>query len=181
MKKVNEILDEMTVRRIYHIVEGYVYRYTKKYKIDLTRISREDIIQDNVVIYLESLTSSYRVRQLRFDQYYTNLTKQLGIPIDINIDDIDIRVNDLCDNIVIMSECRDTVDEVLKTLQPRKETIIRKYYGIGDETCQTLVEIGRQINLSGGRTSMLKKNALLNLRHPSRSKRLKDYLEFFNE
>ena len=181
MKKVNEILDEMTVRRIYHIAEGYVDRYTKKYKIDSTRISREDIIQDNIVIYLETLTSSYRVRQLRFDQYYTNLTKQLDVPSEINIDDIDIRVNNLCDNIVIMNECRDTIDEVLKTLQPRKETIIRKYYGIGDETRQTLVEIGRQINTSDGYASRLKNNALLNLRHPSRSKRLKDYLDFFNE
>lgn len=180
MKTVKYINDKDNGLCLYGIIDSIVDRYTKKYKIDLTRVSREDIVQDNVVIYLETMNDTRTARYMRFKKYYKELSEQLNISPEINIDDIDIPVNSLY-NAIMLNDCRDKIDKILKTLAPYKETVIRKYYGIGPETSHTMVEVGHQLNISREYASRIKGKALRSLRHPSRSKRLKDYLEFFNE
>ena len=66
---------------------------------------------------------------------------------------------------------------VLDTLTPREEKVIRLRYGIDDSRPRTLEEVGREFNVTRERIRQIEAKALRKLRHPSRSKRLKEYLE----
>ena len=62
-------------------------------------------------------------------------------------------------------------------MEPREAEIIRLYYGIGREESLTLDEIGEQYGLTRERIRQIKEKALRRLRHISRSRRLRPYLE----
>ena len=66
---------------------------------------------------------------------------------------------------------------VLDTLTPREEKVLRLRYGIDDGRPRTLEEVGKEFNVTRERIRQIEAKALRKLRHPSRSKRLKDYLE----
>ena len=66
---------------------------------------------------------------------------------------------------------------VLDTLTPREEKVLRLRYGIDDGKPRTLEEVGKEFNVTRERIRQIEAKALRKLRHPSRSKRLKDYLE----
>ena len=66
---------------------------------------------------------------------------------------------------------------VLDTLTPREEKVIRLRYGIDDGKPRTLEEVGREFNVTRERIRQIEAKALRKLRHPSRSKKLKDFLE----
>ena len=66
---------------------------------------------------------------------------------------------------------------VLDTLTPREEKVLRLRYGIDDGKPRTLEEVGREFNVTRERIRQIEAKALRKLRHPSRSKRLKDFLE----
>ena len=66
---------------------------------------------------------------------------------------------------------------VLDTLTPREEKVIRLRYGIDDGHPRTLEEVGREFNVTRERIRQIEAKALRKLRHPSRSKKLKEYLD----
>ena len=66
---------------------------------------------------------------------------------------------------------------VLDTLTPREERVLRLRYGIDDGKPRTLEEVGREFNVTRERIRQIEAKALRKLRHPSRSKKLKDFLE----
>ncbi|MBQ8407135.1 MAG: RNA polymerase sigma factor RpoD [Clostridia bacterium] len=66
---------------------------------------------------------------------------------------------------------------VLDTLTPREEKVLRLRYGIDDGKPRTLEEVGKEFNVTRERIRQIEAKALRKLRHPSRSKRLKDFLE----
>ena len=66
---------------------------------------------------------------------------------------------------------------VLDTLTPREEKVLRLRYGIDDGKPRTLEEVGREFNVTSERIRQIEAKALRKLRHPSRSKKLKDFLE----
>lgn len=66
---------------------------------------------------------------------------------------------------------------VLDTLTPREEKVLRLRYGIDDGRPRTLEEVGKEFNVTRERIRQIEAKALRKLRHPSRSKRLKDFLE----
>ena len=66
---------------------------------------------------------------------------------------------------------------VLDTLTPREEKVLRLRYGIDDGKPRTLEEVGREFNVTRERIRQIEAKALRKLRHPSRSKKLKDFLE----
>ena len=66
---------------------------------------------------------------------------------------------------------------VLDTLTPREEKVIRLRYGIDDGKPRTLEEVGKEFNVTRERIRQIEAKALRKLRHPSRSKKLKDFLE----
>ena len=66
---------------------------------------------------------------------------------------------------------------VLDTLTPREEKVLRLRYGIDDGRPRTLEEVGKEFNVTRERIRQIEAKALHKLRHPSRSKKLKDFLE----
>ena len=66
--------------------------------------------------------------------------------------------------------------EVLKTLTPREEKELRLRFGIEDGRTRTLEEVGKEFNVTRERIRQIEAKALRKLRHPSRSKKLKDFL-----
>ncbi len=66
---------------------------------------------------------------------------------------------------------------VLDTLTPREEKVLRLRYGIDDSRPRTLEEVGKEFNVTRERIRQIEAKALRKLRHPSRSKKLKDFLE----
>ena len=67
--------------------------------------------------------------------------------------------------------------DVLKTLTPREEKVLRLRFGLDDGRQRTLEEVGKEFNVTRERIRQIEAKALRKLRHPSRSKKLKDYLE----
>ena len=66
--------------------------------------------------------------------------------------------------------------EVLSTLTPREEKVLRLRFGIEDGHTRTLEEVGKEFNVTRERIRQIEAKALRKLRHPSRSKKLKDFL-----
>ena len=66
---------------------------------------------------------------------------------------------------------------VLDTLTPREEKVLRLRFGLDDGRARTLEEVGREFNVTRERIRQIEAKALRKLRHPSRSKKLKDYLD----
>ena len=72
---------------------------------------------------------------------------------------------------------REQLQEVLHTLTPREEKVIRLRFGLEDGQAHTLEEVGKEFNVTRERIRQIEAKALRKLRHPSRSKKLKDFLD----
>ncbi len=72
---------------------------------------------------------------------------------------------------------REQLMEVLHTLTPREEEVLKLRFGLVDGKTSTLEEVGKVFNITRERIRQIEAKALRKLRHPSRSKRLKDYLD----
>ncbi len=71
---------------------------------------------------------------------------------------------------------KEQLQEVLSTLTPREEKVLKLRFGLEDGRTRTLEEVGREFNVTRERIRQIEAKALRKLRHPSRSKRLKDFL-----
>lgn len=72
---------------------------------------------------------------------------------------------------------KEELEEVLKTLTDREAKVLKLRFGLEDGRMRTLEEVGRDFNVTRERIRQIEAKALRKLRHPSRSKRLKDFLE----
>ncbi len=72
---------------------------------------------------------------------------------------------------------REQLGDILRTLSPREEMVLRLRFGLEDGKTRTLEEVGKEFNITRERIRQIEAKALRKLRHPSRSKHLKDYLE----
>ena len=72
---------------------------------------------------------------------------------------------------------KEQLADVLKTLTPREEKVLRLRFGLEDGRPRTLEEVGKEFNVTRERIRQIEAKALRKLRHPSRSKKLKDFLE----
>ncbi len=72
---------------------------------------------------------------------------------------------------------REQLCEVLHTLTPREEHVLTLRFGLKDGRTRTLEEVGKEFNITRERIRQIEAKALRKLRHPSRSKRLRDYLD----
>ena len=72
---------------------------------------------------------------------------------------------------------REQVDEVLDTLTDREENVLRLRFGLDDGKMRTLEDVGKVFNVTRERIRQIEAKALRKLRHPSRSKQLKDFIE----
>ena len=78
---------------------------------------------------------------------------------------------------VLVSNLQDQTRRVLKTLTPREEQVLKMRFGVGDGSEHTLEEVGRSFNVTRERIRQIESKALRKLRHPSRAKKLKPFLE----
>lgn len=72
---------------------------------------------------------------------------------------------------------KEQLEDVLNTLSPREEKVLRLRFGLDDGRSRTLEEVGQVFGVTRERIRQIEAKALRKLRHPSRSKKLKDYLE----
>jgi RNA polymerase primary sigma factor len=77
----------------------------------------------------------------------------------------------------IQSSLRDSISEVLASLTPREERIVRMRFGLGMTTDHTLEEVGQTFSVTRERIRQIEAKALRKLKHPSRSRALRGYLE----
>jgi RNA polymerase primary sigma factor len=77
----------------------------------------------------------------------------------------------------VYASLRDATDEVLQSLTPREAKVLRMRFGIEMNTDHTLEEVGKQFDVTRERIRQIEAKALRKLRHPSRSERLRSFLE----
>lgn len=78
---------------------------------------------------------------------------------------------------VIVSNLKEQTNKVLRTLTPREEQVLKMRFGVGDGAEHTLEEVGRSFNVTRERIRQIESKALRKLRHPSRSKKLRPFLD----
>ena len=87
------------------------------------------------------------------------------------------------DNVPVPAEAaaftllREQLDEVLGTLTDREQKVLKLLFGLEDGRARTLEEVGKEFKVTRERIRQIEAKALRKLRHPSRSRKLKDYLE----
>ena len=72
---------------------------------------------------------------------------------------------------------KEQTEHVLRTLTPREEQVIKMRFGVGDGTEHTLQEVGQHFAVTRERIRQIEAKALRKLRHPSRSQRLRAFLD----
>jgi RNA polymerase primary sigma factor len=79
---------------------------------------------------------------------------------------------------VINSNLQEQTNSVLATLSPREEKVLRMRFGIGEKSDHTLEEVGQSFDVTRERIRQIEAKALRKLRHPSRNKKLKSFVEY---
>ena len=120
-----------------------------------------------------------RVREiLKISQEPVSLETPIGEEEDSHLGDF---IQD--DNVPVPAEAasftllREQLVEVLGTLTEREQKVLRLRFGLDDGRARTLEEVGKEFNVTRERIRQIEAKALRKLRHPSRSRKLKDYLE----
>ncbi|MCR4815507.1 MAG: RNA polymerase sigma factor RpoD [Lachnospiraceae bacterium] len=120
-----------------------------------------------------------RVREiLKISQEPVSLETPIGEEEDSHLGDF---IQD--DNVPIPADAaaatllREQLDEVLSTLTDREQKVLRLRFGLDDGRQRTLEEVGREFNVTRERIRQIEAKALRKLRHPSRSRKLRDYLD----
>ena len=72
---------------------------------------------------------------------------------------------------------KEQLDEVLSTLTEREQKVLRLRFGMSDGRARTLEEVGKEFDVTRERIRQIEAKALRKLRHPSRSRKLRDYLD----
>lgn len=154
---------------------------------------------------IANLESKYIGEGLEFDQCISKIAKELGMPAEYVEYCMLLKVNYLStsslntpvgeeestelmelvpiedetsvEDIVMMGNLRESLDEVLLTLTDREQKVLRLRFGMDDGRARTLEEVGKEFNVTRERIRQIEAKALRKLRHPSRSRKLKDYLE----
>jgi RNA polymerase primary sigma factor len=78
----------------------------------------------------------------------------------------------------LSSDLKDQIAHILRTLNPREERVVRMHFGLQNGSEHTLEEVGKSFDLTRERMRQIEAHALRKLRHPSRSERLKPFLNF---
>ena len=164
-----------TIRIPVHMVEtiNKLVRVSRQLLQELGREPTPEEIAERMEIPVE------RVREiLKISQEPVSLETPIGEEEDSHLGDF---IQD--DNVPVPAEAaaftllKEQLVEVLGTLTEREQKVLRLRFGLDDGRARTLEEVGREFNVTRERIRQIETKALRKLRHPSRSRKLKDYLD----
>lgn len=164
-----------TIRIPVHMVET-INKLTRVSRILLQTLGREPTPAE---IAEEMGVSEERVREIqKIAQDPVSLETPIGEEEDSHLGDFieDDRAVTPSDS-VSSTMLKETLITVLSSLTPREEKVLRLRYGVDDGRPRTLEEVGKEFNVTRERIRQIEAKALRKLRHPSRSKHLKDFLD----
>ena len=164
-----------TIRIPVHMVEtiNKLIRVSRQLLQELGREPTPEEIAEEMEMPVE------RVREiLKISQEPVSLETPIGEEEDSHLGDF---IQD--DNVPVPAEAaaftllQDQLNEVLQTLTDREQKVLRLRFGLDDGRARTLEEVGKEFNVTRERIRQIEAKALRKLRHPSRSRKLKDYLD----
>ena len=164
-----------TIRIPVHMVEtiNKLVRVSRQLLQELGREPTPEEIAEKMDIPVE------RVREIiKISQEPVSLETPIGEEEDSHPGDF---IQD--DNVPVPAEAaaftllKEQLDEVLGTLTEREQKVLRLRFGLKDGRARTLEEVGKEFNVTRERIRQIEAKALRKLRHPSRSRKLKDYLD----
>ena len=164
-----------TIRIPVHMVEtiNKLIRVSRQLLQELGREPTPEEIAEEMDMPVE------RVREiLKISQEPVSLETPIGEEEDSHLGDF---IQD--DNVPVPADAatftllKEQLDEVLSTLTEREQKVLILRFGLEDGRARTLEEVGKEFNVTRERIRQIEAKALRKLRHPSRSRKLKDYLE----
>ncbi len=164
-----------TIRIPVHMVET-INKLTRVSRILLQKLGREPTPAE---IAKEMGISEERVCEIqKIAQDPVSLETPIGEEEDSHLGDFieDVTTTTPSES-VSTTMLKETLLSVLNSLTPREEKVLRLRYGVDDGRPRTLEEVGREFNVTRERIRQIEAKALRKLRHPSRSKHLKDFLD----
>ncbi len=164
-----------TIRIPVHMVET-IHKVTKVQRQMLQECGRDVSAEE---IAKEMNMSSEKVREIiKIAQDPISLETPVGEEEDSHIGDfIEDDASPAPADAASYTLLREQLNEVLHTLTHREEQVLKLRFGLEDGRTRTLEEVGQQFNITRERIRQIEAKALRKLRHPSRSKKLKDYLD----
>ena len=165
-----------TIRIPVHMVEtiNKLIRVSRQLLQELGREPTPEEIAEELDMPVE------RVREiLKISQEPVSLETPIGEEEDSHLGDF---IQD--DNVPVPAEAaaatllKEQLDEVLDTLTEREQKVLRLRFGMNDGRARTLEEVGKEFDVTRERIRQIEAKALRKLRHPSRSRKLRDYLEY---
>ncbi len=164
-----------TIRIPVHMVET-INRQVRVSRMLLQKLGREPTPAE---IAEEMGISESRVMEIqKIAQDPVSLETPIGEEEDSHIGDfLEDETATAPSDTVAFRMLKEQLISVLDTLTPREEKVLRLRYGIDDGRPRTLEEVGKEFNVTRERIRQIEAKALRKLRHPSRSKRLKDFLD----
>ena len=164
-----------TIRSPVHMVET-INKLIRVSRQLLQELGREPTPEE---IAKEMNMSVDRVREiLKISQEPVSLETPIGEEEDSHLGDF---IQD--DNVPVPADAaaftmlKEQLEEVLGTLTEREQKVLRLRFGLDDGRARTLEEVGKEFNVTRERIRQIEAKALRKLRHPSRSRKLKDYLD----
>lgn len=164
-----------TIRIPVHMVET-INKLIRVSRQLLQELGREPTPEE---IAKEMSMSVERVREiLKISQEPVSLETPIGEEEDSHLGDF---IQD--DNVPVPADAaaftmlKEQLEEVLGTLTEREQKVLRLRFGLDDGRARTLEEVGKEFNVTRERIRQIEAKALRKLRHPSRSRKLKDYLD----
>ena len=164
-----------TIRIPVHMVET-INKLIRVSRQLLQELGREPTPEE---IAKEMNMSVDRVREiLKISQEPVSLETPIGEEEDSHLGDF---IQD--DNVPVPADAaaftmlKEQLEEVLGTLTEREQKVLRLRFGLDDGRARTLEEVGKEFNVTRERIRQIEAKALRKLRHPSRSRKLKDYLD----
>ena len=164
-----------TIRIPVHMVEtiNKAGRVSRQLLQELGREPTPDEIAERMGVPVEKINEIQKI-----SQDPVSLEKPIGEEEDSKMIDF-IEDNDTPSPSALSEATmlNDKLNEVLATLTPRENEVIRRRYGLDDGKPKTLEEVGREFNVTRERIRQIEAKALRKLRHPGRAKKLKDFLD----
>ena len=162
-----------TIRIPVHMVET-INKLTRQQRILLQELGREPTTHELAEALGVTVEKVDEIRKISQDP--VSLETPIGEEEDSHIGDfIEDEKTQTPAEYVASDMLRKQLFSVLDTLTPREEKVLRLRYGIDDGKPRTLEEVGKEFNVTRERIRQIEAKALRKLRHPSRSKRLKEY------